>query len=222
MTYIISGQGQTGDGGKTEILKCIAVHAMRKWKAKVQMIDLDAQEHRDTSKWINARKEVDQGFTPDLKEANSAEEGIELIDESYNLNIIDCPSRADEAGVMIANEVDLVVVPVGRKKSHENNVAYIAKLIGHGVDPEKIVWVPSRLTKGSTKQLRENRQAYELSKIDGNALPDMGVKYCQFPIYQKDTYGDAIEEYQSFIECSHAASRVEAEKMTAQILNYLQ
>ena len=138
---------QTGNVMKTTLAAAMAVELV---KAGVMTlaIDLDV-EHRSLTLWGEDRKAQHPGREPvTVVPATSAEAALTLAGSAagYQVAIIDCPSRASEATLAIAEAADLVVLPIvpGRKDVLLTAIT-ISTLLRVGVKVESLALVLTRM-----------------------------------------------------------------------------
>ena len=157
---------QVGNPGKSVIAQALAVECKNSG-LNLSLIDIDP-EHRTGTKWSNQRNESEIEPTIAIFSPNSTQEALSIITEDV-LQILDAPSRATNATLLLAKSSDLIIIPTTpSKKDIDLNLTMVSQLIQNGIPSYKIVIIFNRV--GSTYELN-CAIAYIRMAFDSSNLP---------------------------------------------------
>ena len=105
---IIAVLSQKGGGGKSTLVRCLAVE-LTKQKNKVLLVDLDIQQ-KTSWEWSERRKR--KGIKPLINCQVYPYFEEKLLKSNYDYLIIDGPAKISKESLLIAKQANLIIQPV--------------------------------------------------------------------------------------------------------------
>ncbi len=214
MTKKIAFVSQVGDAMKSSLAAAVGTEAVLQG-VDTAIIDLD-REHRTLSDWAKGREDLAHSYpmVPVFGVDNAAQ--AVTHDRGESLIIFDCPSRATQATVKIAQDSDLIVQPIlagslkHAKLAHET----FTELAGKGIDPARMIYVLTRFQ--TLKQCNDTREFIDMVDIKGQT-----IKVLESAIAEKPSYRQAISQGLTITEASHLGLRESAKTCVSDLLTIL-
>jgi len=175
---------QSGNVAKSTLACSIAVEC-EKNNLQVSVADLDI-EHRTTYNWSLQRKETE--IEPSIKvyTPESAQEALSSFD-GESLQIIDAPSRATSATLLIAKSVNLLILPTPpSKKDIDLTLKTIIQLRKAGVDFATMLIVFTRV--GTSSELARAKAYVNM------AFEEQPIRILSTPLWEKVGYRSATND----------------------------
>ncbi len=179
----------------------------------VSVADLD-EEHRTVTQWLLLRKELAIEPTFTVHSVGSAMEALNCF-SNENLAIIDAPSRATSATALIAQNVDLVVLPTPpSKKDIDLSLGTIYQLVNDGVPIERLILVFTRV--GSAAELKQAINYVNKADFGNGAL-----KVLSSAIWERVGYRCAMNDSYAITETTFATLNESSKSVVHQLLSSL-
>lgn len=207
---------QSGNVMKTSLAAAVATELAKTPDLKILTIDLD-HEHRkqgSISKWNKLR----EAYHPDrarfdIQSPDSVGEAIALINAArdYDAIILDCPSRATKATVALAEDVDLVVMPMTpTDKDLDLTLETASMIVQAGIPLTRFAAVLTRCrTKAAVRDYQSALAAQPINQVAGQHIFTV-----PHPIMEMESYTLAMNKGLAITEASTASLRAAA-KLTA-------
>ncbi len=204
---IISILNQKGGVGKSSLARALAVEfASNKWL--VHVADLDRTQ-QTFFKWAHRRAEsgalpsIDVALYADPKSALRAANNADVL-------IVDGKAFADAHVLQIAEESDLIIIPVGVSIDDlEPSLKLAVELVNKGIDRAAIAFVVCRVPDNGEKEAMNTRasiEAWNFSVVQG------WIPY-------KPSYSQAMDKGLSFTETPFKSLSEKANKIIEQLFN---
>ena len=203
---------QSGNVMKSSLACAMAVECTNN-ELDVAVADLD-REHRTVAQWHSTRKElgIDPVFT--VHSVNSAVDALNCF-KNESLAIIDAPSRATSATTLIAQNVDLVILPTPpSKKDIDLSLSTLYQLINDNVPIGRLVLVFTRV--GSAAELKQATDYINMADF-GEAK----IKIISTAIWERVGYRGAINDSYAITETPFTTLNDGAKAVVHQLLSIL-
>lgn len=211
-TPLLAFISQSGNVMKTSLAAATAAEFAKTPDLKILAVDLD-HEHRkqgSLTKWDKLRT----AYHPererfDIASPDTVAEAISIINAArdYDAIILDCPSRATRATVALAEDVDLVVMPMTPTDKDMDLTIETASMIAHAGIP--LTRFAAVLTRCRTKAAVRD---YQSALADKNINDIRGHHMFVVPhaIMEMESYTLAMNRGLSITEASTASLRTQA------------
>ena len=203
---------QSGNVMKSTLALATALEAQKNGLS-VAIADLD-REHRTAAQWGEQRQQ--SGIEPlvTVKPVDTAKAALNAY-EDEDLFIVDCTSRATEATLYVAQNVDLVVLPTPpSKKDIDLSLLTFYELVNHGVPVERLVLVFSRV--GSRAELAKAQSYVGEAEINGKHFLTL-----ESAVWEKVAYRAAINDGYAITETSYPSLNESARAVIFQLITIL-
>ena len=146
---IIACLSQKGGGGKSTLVRCLAVE-LTKQKHKVLLVDLDIQQ-KTSQEWAARRKR--KTIKPLINCQSFPYFPTELLKKDYNHLIIDGPAKISKESLLIAKQANLIIQPV-RPSLDDLNPAIreFHALVKAGIPKKKLAFVINCVNSNSEEK----------------------------------------------------------------------
>jgi cellulose biosynthesis protein BcsQ len=209
---------QSGNVAKTSLAYATAIECENN-KIATLACDLDV-EHRTLTEFHEGRNDMGLSVNFDLVKASNATEALNASGDEQ-IFIIDCPSRATEATIKVAQGVDLVVQPTStNKKDLDLAIKTAQQLVASGVSAKKLLFV---ITRASTQaRIREATEYLRFAEIEpGVQSEDQSFTILATAIYEKPSYETAMNDGFSMLETQYDSLNTTARSVVNEILTQL-
>lgn len=209
---IIAFVSQSGNVSKSSLASAMGVECVNNG-LDVAIADLDP-EHRTVTRWAATRLENEIQPIVKVYSVNSAVDALNSFD-GENLGIIDAPSRATSATTLIAQNVDLVVLPTPpSKKDIDLSLSTLIQLVNDGVPIDRFVVVFTRV--GSIAELNQATEYLKMADFG-----EASVHVLTSAIWERVGYRAAINDSYSITETSFQTLNDGAKAVIHQLLSKL-
>jgi chromosome partitioning protein len=180
--------------------------ARNEWAAHIA--DLDGKQ-QTSFKWAERRKE--SGATPFIDVALYSEPKTALMAASNaDVLIVDGKAFADTHALQIAQESDLIIIPVGVSVDDlEPSLKLAVELVNKGIDRAAIVFVVCKVPENGDKEAMSTR-----SSVEG-----WNFSVVRGWIPMKSAYSQAMDKGLSFTETPFKSLSDKANKIIEQLFN---
>ena len=202
---IISLLNQKGGAGKSSLARALAVEfARNEWA--VHVADLDGKQ-QTAFKWAERRKEngakplIDVALYSEPKTALKAANNADVL-------IVDGKAFADTHALQIAQESDLIIIPVGVSVDDlEPSLKLAVELVNKGIGRAAIVFVVCKVPENGDKEAMNTRSSIEAWNFE--------VVRGWIPM--KSAYSQAMDRGLSFTETPFKSLSDKANKIIEQL-----
>ena len=209
MAHKISFISQSGNVMKSSLALAMAVEASRNG-LQVGVADLD-REHLTLSEFRAQRLDMEIEPVFPVHEVKSAQDALKAFADE-DLFIIDCPSRASQATLTVAQGSDLIVQPTtAGKKDLDLAIKTFYQLVAEGVDISRLLFVITRV--GTAAELRKAEAYLKAAEIDGQNFAVLSSA-----IWEKPAYRSAMNDGFSIVETPYVTLNDAAKAVIHQIL----
>jgi len=203
---------QSGNVMKSSLACAMAVECSNNG-LDVAIADLD-KEHRTVAQWLTTRIENEIEPTFPVHSVDSATDALNCFNNE-SLAIIDAPSRATSATALIAQNVDLVILPTPpSKKDIDLSLSTLYQLIIGGVPIDRLILVFTRV--GSVAELNQAIEYVGMADFG-----DSSLQVLSSAIWERVGYRGAINDSFSITETSFQTLNDSAKAVIHQLLSKL-
>lgn len=202
---IISLLNQKGGVGKSSLARALAVEFARNgWS--VHVADLDRAQQTFFS-WSQRRAE--EGIKPEIETALYADPKAALkASKNSDVLIVDGKAFADTHALAIAQESDLVIVPVGVSLDDlEPSLKLAVELVNKGIKKSRIAFVVCRVPDKGDKEARNTR----------SSIKAWGFSVVQGWLPFKPSYSQAMDKGLAFTETQFKTLNTKADRIIEQL-----
>jgi chromosome partitioning protein len=204
---IISLLNQKGGVGKSSLARALAVEFARNgWG--VHVADLDRAQ-QTFFKWSQRREE--EGIKPAIETALYADPKAALkASLSADVLIVDGKAFADTHALAIAQDSDLVIIPVGVSLDDlEPSLKLAVELVNKGINKNHIIFVVCRVPDNGDKEARNTR----------SSIKAWGFDVVQGWLPFKPSYSQAMDKGLAFTETQYKTLNSKADRIIEQLFS---